>query len=337
MAQGEAVLRDLAAHPATARHSSPPSSRATSSPTSRRRRRSARIARAFRDSDGHLPTVYGALLDCPEAWERPLAKLKSPIEYVVSCAARAARRARGAKPQALYGALRGHGPAAVLRPVAAGLARHGAAWAGADALWKRIEWAGILAARMGSRVDPLRARARELRRGAGRAHAAGDRARGKPPAGPRAVARQPGIPAEVSMTTRREALQLLGGTAALAGLPRPGVRARRRGDERRLVFVFLRGGMDGLSAVPPVRRSALRGAARRARRRRAGHAGRRARSRRPLRPEPASCRDAQALCGARARGAARRRLALPRALAFRRAEPARERHGAGRSAARPAG
>jgi uncharacterized protein (DUF1800 family) len=30
------------------------------------------------------------------------------------------------------------------------------AWAGADALWKRIEWAGILAARTGSGVDPLR-------------------------------------------------------------------------------------------------------------------------------------------------------------------------------------
>ena len=65
-----------------------------------------------------------------------------------------------------------------------------------------------------------------------------------------------------------------------------------------------------------------------------GHAGRRARSRRPLRPEPVSRRDAQALCGARARGAARRRIAVPRALALRRAEPARERHG---QALRPRG
>lgn len=30
------------------------------------------------------------------------------------------------------------------------------AWAGADALWKRIEWSGILASRLGSRVDPQR-------------------------------------------------------------------------------------------------------------------------------------------------------------------------------------
>jgi uncharacterized protein (DUF1800 family) len=35
------------------------------------------------------------------------------------------------------------------------VARHGRRWAGADGLWKRIEWAGTLAARAGSRIDPL--------------------------------------------------------------------------------------------------------------------------------------------------------------------------------------
>jgi uncharacterized protein (DUF1501 family) len=51
------------------------------------------------------------------------------------------------------------------------------------------------------------------------------------------------------MTTRREALQLIGGIAALGGLPRLTFAAPSQ-DERRLVFVFLRGGMDALSAVP---------------------------------------------------------------------------------------
>ena len=51
------------------------------------------------------------------------------------------------------------------------------------------------------------------------------------------------------MATRREALQLLGGIAALAGLPGLSLGAPSA-NERRLVFVFLRGGMDGLSAVP---------------------------------------------------------------------------------------
>jgi len=51
------------------------------------------------------------------------------------------------------------------------------------------------------------------------------------------------------MATRREALQVLGGITALAGLPGLALGAPSA-SERRLVFVFLRGGMDGLSAVP---------------------------------------------------------------------------------------
>jgi uncharacterized protein (DUF1501 family) len=56
------------------------------------------------------------------------------------------------------------------------------------------------------------------------------------------------------MRTRRQALQLFGSTAALIGLPGlsfgPAAGELRTSD-RRLVFMFLRGGMDGLSAVPP--------------------------------------------------------------------------------------
>jgi len=54
--------------------------------------------------------------------------------------------------------------------------------------------------------------------------------------------------------TRRQALRLFGGTAVLMGLPGLTFAAappEPRANDRRLVFVFLRGGMDGLSAVPP--------------------------------------------------------------------------------------
>ena len=51
------------------------------------------------------------------------------------------------------------------------------------------------------------------------------------------------------MVTRRTALKALGGLAAVTGLPRLAF-ATLPETERRLVFVFLRGGMDGLSAVP---------------------------------------------------------------------------------------
>ena len=153
VAQGEAVLRDLAAHPATALHVATKLARhfiADEPPLGA----VARIARAFRDTGGHLPSVYGALLDCPEAWERPLAKLKSPIEYVVSCL-RALPASRAAKPQALFFALRGMGQRPFFATSPQGWPDTAQAWAGADALWKRIEWAGILAARLGSQVDPL--------------------------------------------------------------------------------------------------------------------------------------------------------------------------------------
>jgi uncharacterized protein (DUF1800 family) len=142
VAQGEAVLRDLAAHPATARFVATKLARhfiADEPPPGA----VARIERAFLDSNGHLPTVYGALLECPEAWERPLAKVKTPIEYIVSCM-RALPSARAAEPQRLF----------FTSPQ--GWSDTAGAWAGADALWKRIEWAGILAARTGSGVDPLR-------------------------------------------------------------------------------------------------------------------------------------------------------------------------------------
>ena len=153
-AQGEAVLRDLAAHPATARHVATKLARhfiADEPPPEA----VARIERAFRDSDGHLPTVHAALLECPEAWSQPLAKLKTPIEYVVSCL-RALPTARAAKPQALFFALRSMGQRPFFAPSPQGWPDTAQAWAGADALWKRIEWAGILAGRAGWGVDPVR-------------------------------------------------------------------------------------------------------------------------------------------------------------------------------------
>jgi uncharacterized protein (DUF1501 family) len=52
------------------------------------------------------------------------------------------------------------------------------------------------------------------------------------------------------MATRRDALKFLGGLAACTALPGLAL-AQGMPGERRLVFVFLRGGLDGLSAVPP--------------------------------------------------------------------------------------
>jgi uncharacterized protein (DUF1800 family) len=153
IAQGEAVLRDLAAHPATATHVATKLARhfiADEPPPAA----VERIARVFRESGGHLPAVYAALLDSPEAWNAPLTKLKSPIEYIVSCL-RAIAGAREAKPEALFFALREMGQRPFFAPSPQGWPDTAAAWAGADGLWKRIEWAGALAARAGSSIDPI--------------------------------------------------------------------------------------------------------------------------------------------------------------------------------------
>ena len=94
--QGVAVLRDLARQPRDRAATSPPSWRATSSPTSRRPRRWSALARAFiaqrrRSADG-LPRAAST---AREAWAQPLAKYKTPTDYIVSSLSRAGAAGRG--------------------------------------------------------------------------------------------------------------------------------------------------------------------------------------------------------------------------------------------------
>lgn len=79
--QGQAVLRDLARHPSTARHiatklvrhfvaDDPPQPLVD------------RLSKVFSDTDGDLAKVSRALLEAPEAWEKPATKLRSPQEFL---------------------------------------------------------------------------------------------------------------------------------------------------------------------------------------------------------------------------------------------------------------
>lgn len=83
VAQGEAVLSDIARHPATAkfiatkfvRHfvaDDPPPALV------------ARLADVFVKSDGDLKALATALLDSDEAWKAPLTKVRSPYEFLVA-------------------------------------------------------------------------------------------------------------------------------------------------------------------------------------------------------------------------------------------------------------
>ncbi len=83
VAEGEAVIRDLARHPSTARFIAEKLARhfiADEPPTPV----VSRLEAAFADSDGDLPTVYEALIDSPEAWREPLSKSKTPHELLIA-------------------------------------------------------------------------------------------------------------------------------------------------------------------------------------------------------------------------------------------------------------
>jgi len=148
--QGAAVLRDLADHHSTARFIATKLARhfiADDPPE----KAIERIARAYTRSGGHLPTVYNALIDSPEAWAQPLAKYKTPSDYIISSF-------RGLQvplddvrsPLAPFELLgqRIYSPGSP-----AGWPDRGADWDGASALMKRIEWADAMGQKLGTRSD----------------------------------------------------------------------------------------------------------------------------------------------------------------------------------------
>jgi uncharacterized protein (DUF1800 family) len=81
--QGEAVLADLAAHPATARHVARKLVRhfvADDPPPALVQR----LAQVFSETNGNLAAVTRALVSAPEAWAAPPAKLRSPLGYLTA-------------------------------------------------------------------------------------------------------------------------------------------------------------------------------------------------------------------------------------------------------------
>jgi uncharacterized protein (DUF1800 family) len=80
--QGRAVLRDLAAHPATATHLATKLARhfiADIPPAPL----VARMAKVFQDTAGDLKETARAMVLSPESWTQPPTKLKRPSEWVV--------------------------------------------------------------------------------------------------------------------------------------------------------------------------------------------------------------------------------------------------------------
>jgi uncharacterized protein (DUF1800 family) len=159
LSQPRAVLKDLAAHPATAKHVATKLARhfiADDPPESA----VSRLAKVFLDTGGDLPSLHRALVESPEAWERTTAKFKTPHDFVVSTFRMLDFTPQ--LPEQLLAPFQLLGQRPYTPGSPAGWPDTASQWDGPDALLKRIEWASVVGKRMGSKVQPLDAGASSL-------------------------------------------------------------------------------------------------------------------------------------------------------------------------------
>jgi uncharacterized protein (DUF1800 family) len=148
LGQGQAVLADLARHPATARHIATKLARhfiADEPPPTL----VDRLASRFLDTDGDLKEVARALVSTPEAWAPEQAKIKRPSEWIV-----AALRATGQSGDIgrIVGGLNLLGEPLWRPPAPKGFSDDNAAWL--NGLAQRLDIANTFAQRVADRLDP---------------------------------------------------------------------------------------------------------------------------------------------------------------------------------------
>jgi uncharacterized protein (DUF1800 family) len=151
--QGRAILHDLAAHPATARHiarklavhfvSDAPYASLVS-----------RLEGSFRAGGGRLDKVAETLIDSPEAWRPEAAKLKSPYEFIVSTWRVAGVAPDLEQPQRFVGSMTALDQRPFSPPSPKGWPDSAAEWAAPDQIVKRIAWAEQAANTMAGFMDP---------------------------------------------------------------------------------------------------------------------------------------------------------------------------------------
>jgi uncharacterized protein (DUF1800 family) len=148
--QARAVLLDLAASPATARHIATKLARhfAGDDPP---QPLVDRLSRAYLASGGDLPTIYRTLIDSPEAAAAHPLKFKNPWEWSVS----ALRAVGGEKldPTIAAAMLKQLGQPTWKPGSPAGWDDIAASWAAPEALMRRVEIAQRIADRAGSSID----------------------------------------------------------------------------------------------------------------------------------------------------------------------------------------
>jgi uncharacterized protein (DUF1800 family) len=150
LAEGEAALRDLANHPATAQHIATKLARhfiADDPPAESVRR----IAAVFRDTGGDLKRVTAAVVREEAAWRAPFVKLRAPDDLLVS-----ACRVTGFEPPApmLVNSLHVLDQQPFFAPSPAGWPDVASEWVGPESVLHRIEWCQTYAARIPEPPDP---------------------------------------------------------------------------------------------------------------------------------------------------------------------------------------
>jgi len=149
VAQGEAVLRRLAAHPATAQHIALKLARhfvADEPPPSL----VERLRKRFADTGGDLKDVSVALVTAPEAWDAPRTKLRKPNEWMVS-----SMRATGIFPSDVRPLVNANtllGEPLWRPPAPNGFSDMNDAWT--DGLAARLDIANRFARQIGEMIDP---------------------------------------------------------------------------------------------------------------------------------------------------------------------------------------
>jgi len=150
LTQGVAVLTDLAYAAPTARHIAIKLARhfiADDPPAAA----VERIARAFAHSGGHLPAVYAAVIDSPEAWDGATVKFKTPQDYLYSLG-----RGLSLPPESeprVFAAFDLLGQRAFAPGSPAGWPDRSSDWDGSSALMKRIELSDAVAQKLADRRD----------------------------------------------------------------------------------------------------------------------------------------------------------------------------------------
>ncbi|TIS49541.1 DUF1800 family protein [Mesorhizobium sp.] len=137
MGQAEAALNDIAQHPATARHIAGKLARhfiADDPPP----QSVAHLAAVFTKTDGDLRALALALVDMPEAWSMPLAKLRSPFDYVMALR-RAVGPSAGKEPQRTLGWLRALGEPLWQPPGPNGFPDRSDSWISAEGMKTRLD------------------------------------------------------------------------------------------------------------------------------------------------------------------------------------------------------